>query len=202
MALWRLASHESIVRSSRETPLNAHNLSFFTLSHTQPLHYSHLNTGFLHAKLQANLARNKVDAWLIKFNLTIRLGPLSTPNIRQNPRSHLLEIRVACSIESHLVRRNGERKIYLGPCAKCARVWLLLFVIYLGLLKVSGGTSLNLMDLLIICVLVASVYMPLILTFKALLKILNLIMHSRNFAHNINCISNDIFLMRKITRIL
>ena len=32
---------------------------FFTLSYTQPLRYSHLNTGFLNAKLQANLARNK-----------------------------------------------------------------------------------------------------------------------------------------------
>ena len=33
----------------------------FTLSHTQPLHYSHLNTGFLNTKLQANLAPNKVN---------------------------------------------------------------------------------------------------------------------------------------------
>ena len=47
-------------------PLNAHNLSFFTLSHTQLLHYSHLNTGFLYTKLQANLARNKANTWLIK----------------------------------------------------------------------------------------------------------------------------------------
>ena len=33
----------------------------FTLSHTQPLHYSHLNTWFLNAELQANLVRNKVN---------------------------------------------------------------------------------------------------------------------------------------------
>ena len=33
----------------------------FTLSHTQPLHYSHLNTGFLNAELQVNLARNKTN---------------------------------------------------------------------------------------------------------------------------------------------
>ena len=32
-----------------------------TLSHTLPLHDSHLNTGFLIAKIQANLARNKVN---------------------------------------------------------------------------------------------------------------------------------------------
>ena len=34
---------------------------FFTLSHTLPLHDSHLNTGLLIAKIQANLARNKVN---------------------------------------------------------------------------------------------------------------------------------------------
>ena len=43
---------------------------FFTLSHTQPLHNSHLNTRYLIAKIQANLARNKVNTWLNKFNLT------------------------------------------------------------------------------------------------------------------------------------
>ena len=32
---------------------------FFTLSHSLPLHDSHLNTGLLIAKIQANLARNK-----------------------------------------------------------------------------------------------------------------------------------------------
>ena len=32
-----------------------------TLSHTLPLHDSHLNTGFLIAKIQANLARNKAN---------------------------------------------------------------------------------------------------------------------------------------------
>ena len=40
-------------------------------SHTQPLHYSHLNTGYLIAEIQANLARNKANTWLNKFNLTI-----------------------------------------------------------------------------------------------------------------------------------
>ena len=34
---------------------------FFTLSHTLPLHDSHLNTGFLNAELQANLAQNKAN---------------------------------------------------------------------------------------------------------------------------------------------
>ena len=43
---------------------------FFTLSRTQPLHYSHLNIGFLNAKLQVNMARNKGNTQLNKFNFT------------------------------------------------------------------------------------------------------------------------------------
>ena len=46
---------------------------FFTLSHTQLLHNFHLNTGSLIAKIQANLARNKANTWLNKFNLTTTL---------------------------------------------------------------------------------------------------------------------------------
>ena len=43
-------------------PASLHNLEhFFTLSHTLLLHDSHLNTGLLIAKLQANLAQNKVN---------------------------------------------------------------------------------------------------------------------------------------------
>ena len=45
----------------------------FALSHTQPLHYSHLNTGFLNAELQANLTQNKVNTQLNKFNFTNNL---------------------------------------------------------------------------------------------------------------------------------
>ena len=41
--------------------LNAHTLEFFTLSHTQPLHDSHLSTRYLIAEIQANLARNKAN---------------------------------------------------------------------------------------------------------------------------------------------
>ena len=44
---------------------------FFTFSHTLPLYKSHLNIGYLISKLQANLARNKANTWLNKFNLTI-----------------------------------------------------------------------------------------------------------------------------------
>ena len=43
-------------------PYWVHNLElFFTLSHTLPLHDSHLNTRFLNAELQVNLERNKAN---------------------------------------------------------------------------------------------------------------------------------------------
>ena len=44
--------------SRKPTDLHTSEL-FFTLSHTLPLHDSHLNVGFLNAELQANLTRNK-----------------------------------------------------------------------------------------------------------------------------------------------
>ena len=66
---------ESPVASQSQVPAArmlfiAHTLEFFTLSHTQPLHDSHLNTGYLIAELQPNFARNKANTWLNKFNLT------------------------------------------------------------------------------------------------------------------------------------
>ena len=52
------ATHEIQSR----VPVSLHNLEhFFTLSHTLPLHNSHLNTGLLIAKIQANLTRNKAN---------------------------------------------------------------------------------------------------------------------------------------------
>ena len=43
-------------------PVSLHNLEyFFTLSHALALHNSHLNTGLLIAKIQANLTRNKAN---------------------------------------------------------------------------------------------------------------------------------------------
>ena len=47
-----------------------HNLEhFFTLSHSLPLHDSHLNMGLLIAKIQANLARNKANKMIDKIQL-------------------------------------------------------------------------------------------------------------------------------------
>ena len=49
-------------------PISLHNLEhFFTFSHTLPLHDSHLNTGLLIAKIQANLIRNKANKMVDKI---------------------------------------------------------------------------------------------------------------------------------------
>ena len=52
-------------RATREiqprVPASLHNLEqFFTLSHTLPLHDSHLNTGLLIAKIQANFCSKSI----------------------------------------------------------------------------------------------------------------------------------------------
>ena len=63
---WRLASHEIQSR----VLASLHNLKhFFTLSHTLPLHNSHLNTGLLIAKIQANLVLNKANKMVDKIQL-------------------------------------------------------------------------------------------------------------------------------------
>ena len=67
VAFWWIASRQDPVL--RNFQMHTF-LNFFTLSHTQLLHYSHLNIGYLIAKLQANLAWNKANTWLNKFNLT------------------------------------------------------------------------------------------------------------------------------------
>ena len=74
------ATHEIQPR----VPVSLHNLEqFFTLSHTLPLHDSHLNTRLLIAKIQANLARNKPTRWLIKFNLTAVVPNLSNMRVER-----------------------------------------------------------------------------------------------------------------------
>ena len=55
-------SHESPIKSSRESLFFLHTLEhFLTLSHSLPLQESHLNTGLLIAEIQTNLARNKAN---------------------------------------------------------------------------------------------------------------------------------------------
>ena len=98
------------LRATREiqswVPASLHNLEqFFTLSHTLPLHDSHINTWLLIAKIQANLAWNKANMmadkiqpcnlplWLFRdktlkqtLDLTCELGTVEqnslTPNFR------------------------------------------------------------------------------------------------------------------------
>ena len=54
--------------------LSAHILSF---RHTLLLHNFHLNSGYLIAKLQENLAQKKANTWLNKFNLTFFFHEIS-----------------------------------------------------------------------------------------------------------------------------
>ena len=67
------ATHEIQSR----VPASLHKLEqFFTLSHTLPLHDSHLNTRLLIAKIQAYLARNKANKMVDKiqpYNLPLWL---------------------------------------------------------------------------------------------------------------------------------
>ena len=62
-----IASHPQV---QPRVPASLQNLEhFFTLSHSLPLHDSHLNMGLLIAKIQANLARNKANKMIDKIQL-------------------------------------------------------------------------------------------------------------------------------------
>ena len=73
-------------------PAESHTLKLFsTLSHTLPLHDSHLNLGFLNEKLHAKWHGIKPTKWLIKFNLTYPLYPRNVESFQRefwerNPR--------------------------------------------------------------------------------------------------------------------
>ena len=79
---------------------------FFTLSHSLPLQKSHLNTGLLIAKIQANLERNKANKmvdkiqpynlplWLFRdktlkqtLDLTCELGTVEQNSLTPNSRN-------------------------------------------------------------------------------------------------------------------
>ena len=74
-----VASHP---RVQPRVSASLHNLEhFFTLSHSLPLHDSHLNTRLLIVKIQANLARNKankmvdkIQPYITKTNDCLRIG--------------------------------------------------------------------------------------------------------------------------------
>ena len=62
-----------------------HNLEhFFTFSHTLPLRDSHLNTGLLITKIQANLARNKANKMVDKIQpYNLPLLPFHDKTLKQ-----------------------------------------------------------------------------------------------------------------------
>ena len=61
-SIWRLAAASHLRNPAASPCFFAHIwVIFHTLSHTLPLHDSHLNTGFLIVKIQANLAWNKAN---------------------------------------------------------------------------------------------------------------------------------------------
>ena len=101
-----VASHP---RVQPRVSASLHNLEhFFTFSHSLPLHDSHLNTGLLIAKIQANLAWNKANmmvdkiqpynllVWLFRdktlkktLDLTCELGTVEQNSLTPNSRIYV-----------------------------------------------------------------------------------------------------------------
>ena len=96
------ASHP---RDPIASPYFLHNLEhFFTLSHTLPLHDSHLNTGLLIAKIQANLTWNKANK-MVEDNWMVSLYFLScsTPTgmmLQLLPCLARVQLLVACKLRA------------------------------------------------------------------------------------------------------
>lgn len=64
IAFWRVVSRESLSGSNRKNLSEClHTRILYSLSHTQSLHDSHLNTSYLIAKIQTNLVQNKANTW-------------------------------------------------------------------------------------------------------------------------------------------
>ena len=82
--------------------------AFFTLSHTLPLHNSHLNTRYLIAKLQENLAWNKANTWLNKFNITISPFGYSVKKPLKQTLDLTCELETIAKTHSHPNSRNCE----------------------------------------------------------------------------------------------
>ena len=114
---WWVTSRESLARIL----LIVHTLEFFIFSHTQPLHDSYLNTGFLIAELQANLAWNKANKWLNKFNLTSFKSNTITTNfsitflqIAEVANSYYFASRFICNFSIFLILRDIKKFINLN----------------------------------------------------------------------------------------
>ena len=86
-----------------------HNLEhFFTLSHSLPLHDSHLNTGLLIAKIQANLARNRANKMVDK----IQPYMLKKKNMQRKSKAKKNQntFKYGCKC---VFRRSGSYRMYL-----------------------------------------------------------------------------------------
>ena len=59
--VWRLEAASHPRGPAASLCFLVHSWAIFTLSHSLPLHQTHLNTGLLNAEIQANLARNKAN---------------------------------------------------------------------------------------------------------------------------------------------
>ena len=106
-----VASH---LRVQPRVSASLHNLEhFFTLSHSLPLHDSHLNTGLLIAKIQANLARNKANKMVDKIQPYTTKIPQSqiSPhdlNLRTRPQSMQQILNVNFASFTCWIRDNGS----------------------------------------------------------------------------------------------
>ena len=96
--------------------------------------------------------------WWIFTVYYIRIGPLSTPNVRRNPRSHTCRDWGGLAHWKPSWKEEHGKEDLSGPCAGCAHAFLLLLIIYLGLPMIFGGTFINLIDFFIICFLVSSMW--------------------------------------------
>ena len=119
-SFWRL-----VATNHPRVPVSLHNFEqFFKLSHTLPLHDSHLNTGLLIAKIQANLVRNKANKmvdkiqpynlplWLFRdktlkqtLDLTCKLGTVEHNSLTPNSRN--------CEALESYEHKSPERQQYV-----------------------------------------------------------------------------------------
>ena len=84
--------------SHPRVPTSLHNFEhFFTLSHTLPLHDSHLNTGLLLLNYKKIWHGIKPTRWLIKFNLTDSLNGCTSSKFKMTIRflkwMHIVQVQ-------------------------------------------------------------------------------------------------------------
>ena len=100
------------IASQPRVSASLHNLEyFFTLSHSLPLHDSHLNTGLLIAKIQANLTWNKANKMVDKIQPYTEYG-----HVLQDSLVLASEFRVSMFI--HVKHVSNSVAHFLAKCSK------------------------------------------------------------------------------------